>query len=163
MATPNVDIKKRCQQLVDDMFNKGKTFSGKPLSKSIKALIAVEGDKNNGRVIVPYWFSVVQNGRGPRKATQTQWTTFQGVQMSAFQLAIYNWMEKYSRFESATPKGKINEAKGVAWYINKYGDKHFRAGAYIDIYDTLIKQLVKDIEKEISSVALTITSQYVTI
>ena len=161
MVTPNVDIKKRCQQLVDDIFNKGKTYWGKPLSKSIKALIAVEGDKNNGRVIVPYWFSVVQNGRGPmRPGTKS---TFDNRGLSVFAQAIYLWMEKYGRFESVTEKGKINEAWMVAKYINKHGDRHFQSKKYIDIYDTLIKQLVKDIEKEISSVALTITSQYVTI
>ena len=161
MAISNVDIKARCEELVTEMFAKGKTFHGKPLSSSFKPMIAVEGNKNAAKILVPYWWPVTQYGRGKRRTTKTEWTNFKGAEFSTFQLAIYMWMEKYNRFKAKTEKGKINEAKSVAWYINKYGDAHKRSGTFIDIYDTLVKQLSEKLTKEVGMVALKITSDFI--
>jgi hypothetical protein len=156
-----LNVKDLLDKLVDDIFAKGKSFYNAPLSLSLKPLVHVEGDKNSGKVIVPRWFPVTQKGRGPRKTTKTTWTNFKGYEMSTFQLAIYLWLEKKNGFESTTDAGKINEAKGLAWYINKYGNKHYRSGVYIDIYDTLVKELTIEVRKQFMVEAVRITSELV--
>jgi hypothetical protein len=71
-----LNVKDLLDKLVDDIFAKGKSFYNAPLSLSLKPLVHVEGDKDSGKVTVPYWFPVTQKGRGPRKTTETKWTTF---------------------------------------------------------------------------------------
>jgi hypothetical protein len=156
-----LNVKESLEKLVNDIFSKGKSFYGKPLSNSLKSLVIVEGDKDKGRVLVPYWFDVVQRGRGKRKTNKGDFFSFKGRELSTFQIAIYNWMEKNGRFESRTENGKINEAKGLAWYINKFGTKHYRSGQYIDIYDTLVKELAEDMRKQYMEEAMKITSDLV--
>jgi hypothetical protein len=161
MATQNVDIKKSCEKLVEDIFSKGKTVHGNKISSKIKDMVVVEGNKTSARVLVPYWFSVTQYGRGKRKTTKTDWTNVQGYELSSFQLALYEWMKKYNRFRSKTLAGQINDAKRLAYYINANGNYHYRQKIYIDIYDTLTKQLVIDLQKEIATIALKITSDLI--
>ena len=156
MDTLNVD--KVLNKLLDDIFAKGKSFYGKPLSPSVRQLMVVEANEFSGKVLVPEWFPVFQKGRGPRKTNKT---TFDNRGLSLFAQALYAWMAKNNRFRSRTEKGKINEAKSLAWYINKYGNKHFRSGQYIDIYDTLIKELKQNVVKEFGNFAMKITSDIV--
>lgn len=124
-------------------------------------MVDVEGGEKHATVYVPYWFPVLQYGRGARKTTQTEWFTFQGVRMSKFQMAIYYWMESRSMFESMSARGKIWEAKGLAWYINKYGTRHYRSGRYIDIYDTLIDELIFEMGQEVGRESLRIASDII--
>jgi hypothetical protein len=153
-----LNVEESLNRLVDSIFSKGKSFYGSPLSPSLKKLVRVEASLWSGKVIVPRWFPVTQFGRGPRKTTKT---TFDARGLSLFGQAIYAWMQKRNMFRSQTEQGKINEAKGLAWYINKHGNKHYRNGTYIDIYDTLIKELVVDLRKEFSREAVSITSDLV--
>lgn len=146
-----------------EIFDKGRTFYNEPLSRRIRQLVSVEGGEKYGRVYVPYWFPVVQHGRGPRRRTDTTWVMFEGVRMSKFQMAIYFWMEARGMFESQTSRGKIWEAKGLAWYINRYGTRHFRDGRYIDVYDTLIKELVSEMVREVGRESLRVASEIVNI
>jgi hypothetical protein len=168
MAISNVDIKKSCEELVEDIFSKGKTIHGNKLSSKIKDMVVVEGNKNSARVLVPYWFSVTQYGRGKRKTNNTEWTDTglvnrkgEAVLISTFQLALYEWMKKYNRFQSRTPLGKVNDAKSLAYYINANGNYHHRQKVYIDIYDTLTIKLVEDLTKEVGRIALRITSELI--
>jgi hypothetical protein len=157
MATLNVS--ERMKQLVDEIFAQGKTIHGRPIAG--KELVVVEGDQRSGKILVPYWFSIWEHGRGKRTRSDTTWESFNGAQMSKMQIAIYKWMEKHSLFESRTEKGKINEAKGLTWYINKYGNKHKRNGTYLDIYTSLTTKLVNDITKDVADYALKITSDLI--
>lgn len=157
-----LNVKQILDDLVSDMFAQGKTFYGRPIT-SLRPLVSVEGDQDRGRVLVPYWWGAMQKGRGARKSTQTEWTNIGGVDVSTFQRAIYNWMQKHGRFTAKTDKGKINEAKGVAWYINKHGNKHYRDGKYIDIYDTLVTKTVDEAVRQVGNEAYRITSELVKI
>lgn len=154
-----LNVSDRLKKLVEDIFAQGKTIHGRNIAG--KELTVVEGDKISGRVLVPFWLPVFQYGRGPMKDTTTKWETFNGYSLSSFQRAIYTWMEKYNLFESRTDKGKINEAKGLAWYINKYGNKQYRDGRYIDIYDTLTNKAIDDITNDYGNEMLTITSELI--
>ena len=160
MATLNV--KQILDDLVNDMFAQGKTYYGGPIT-SLRPLVIVEGDKDKGRVLVPFWWSVMQKGRGPRRSNSTEWTNIGGRDVSKFQRAIYEWMGKHGRFTAKTDKGKINEAKSVAWYINKHGNRHYRDGKYIDIYDTLVTKTVDEAVRQVGNEAYRITSQLVQI
>jgi hypothetical protein len=164
MATLNVSD--RMKQLVDEIFSKGKTIHGRPIAG--KELVVVQGDEHSGRILVPYWFSIWEHGRGRGKSTKTNWenTGFynrkgEPIRLSTFQKAIYEWMGKYGLFESRTDKGKIYEAKYLAMYINKYGNKHKRNGTYLDIYTSLTTKLVNDITKDVADFALKITSDLI--
>lgn len=152
-----LNVKTKLEEIVDRIFKEGKTFYDEPLSPSIRRLVHVEGDATKGKILVPYWFSVVQDGRGPAKRGSRAGKG----QLTEFGKAIYAWMDKRNMFNSKTAKGKVNEAKGLAWYINKHGTKHYRNGKYIDIYDTIIKESVAMIRKDIHQAALKITSNLV--
>jgi len=156
-----LNVKADLEKLVNEIFAKGKSFYGSPLSPSLRKLVHIEGTHTSGQVEVPRWFPVLQKGRGPRKTTKTNYFNVNGYRLSTFQYAIYNWMDKHNMFESQTQAGKINEAKGMAWYINKYGNKHYRSGQYIDVYDTLVKELKTELRKEFTKEALRITSNLV--
>lgn len=151
------NVKESLDKIVDRIFKEGKSFYNEPLSPSIRRLVHVEGDATKGKILVPYWFSVVQYGRGPAKRGSKAGPG----KLTDFGKAIYAWMDKRNMFTSKTAKGKINEAKGLAWYINKHGTKHYRNGKYIDIYDTIIKESVAMMRKDIRQTALKITSNLV--
>lgn len=102
------------------------TFYGNPMPPSVMALFEIEEDENHVGVLAPYWIGIFQKGRGPRKGN-----TDHGLAGK-----IYKWMEKRGLFRSKTAEGRANEAKSLTWYINKHGNRHFRSGRFIDIYET---------------------------
>lgn len=53
-------------------------------------------------------------------------------------------------FKSGTAKGKVNEAKSVTWYLNKYGNKQFRNKVFIDIYESERKKTIEKINQKFS-------------
>lgn len=59
-------------------------------------------------------------------------------------------MEKKGKFKSRTAKGRINEAKSLTWYLNKYGNKHFRSKTFVDIYKSEREKFIKKIEEKFS-------------
>ena len=146
--------------LVNDMFAKGKSYHGKPLT-SLRPLVEVQGNSGSGRVLVPFWWSTLQHGRGKRETTKTEWRNFKGYKMSTMQRAIYRWMQKNGRFTAQSDAGRINEAKSVTWYINKHGNKHFQERRYIDIYDTLVNETVNDMTAKVGQQAVKIASELV--
>lgn len=132
-----IDLKPELQELVDNIARKN-MYSGNKIPDSIMKMFVVEIKELNDGILVPFWLSVLQKGRGPRKSNvdHNLWKK------------IYRWMEKRNMFRSDTAKGKISEAKSVTWYINKYGNKHFRSKTFIDIYEQERKKTIEKIEKK---------------
>jgi hypothetical protein len=119
-----------------DKISRRSMYSGNKIPDSIMRLFEiVETDKNAG-LLLPFWIPVLQKGRGPRKSTTD----------SKLHLKIYRWMAKNNMFVSKTQEGKMSEAKGLTWYINKYGNKHFRDGKFVDIYKTAREETIRMIE-----------------
>jgi len=114
------------------------TFYGNKVSPTIMKLFEVEIRNDGAGLLVPYWIGVLQRGRGPRKNT-----TDHGLRNK-----MYRWMSSRGLFRSATTKGKRNEARFMAMYINKYGNKQFRTKTFIDIYDTERKKTIKKIDNQ---------------
>lgn len=102
-------------------------------------------------VMVPYWFPIVEHGRGPRKS---------GVSSDLW-VKIYRWMEARNMFKSTTSKGKINEAQSLTWYINKYGTKQFRERIYKDIYTSETRALQVAVRANALATVKKITSDLV--
>lgn len=140
-------LKVELEQLIADISHKN-MYSGNPIPQSVMNLFEIEIRQDGGGILVPYWISVLQKGRGPRKTDKDY----------GLVKIIYKWMEKHSKFKSSTPEGKMSEARSVTWYINKYGNKHFRSGAFIDIYETARKQFIERVnaqfEVEISRITM---------
>ena len=120
-----IDLKPELQELIDNIAKKN-MYSGNKISDSIMKMFEIEVRADGAGILVPYWLGVLQRGRGPRKSTKNY---------NLWQI-IYKWMQRRNMFKSGTAKGKINEAKYVTWYINKYGNKQFRNKIFVDIYET---------------------------
>jgi hypothetical protein len=144
----NIDLRPELQKLIDAIGSKN-TYGGRPVSPSIMRQIAIELRPDGAGILAPYWLSVLQHGRGPRKSNK----------QGDFWKALYRYMEKHSMFRSSTARGKVNEAKGLAWYINKYGNQQFRNKAYIDIYEKARQQCIADVNKKYGELSITITKQ----
>jgi hypothetical protein len=123
-------------------------YYGNKIPDSIMSLFKIVEDDFHCGIEVPYWIGVLQRGRGKRKSNQS----------SGLVNKIYAWMQSRNMFRSKTAKGKINEAKFVTYYINKYGNAHFRSKRFVDIYETARKETIKKIEdkfsKEISKITM---------
>lgn len=138
----------RLQRMVDDIGN-STVYGGNRISQSIMDKIRVEERENGAGVLAPYWLPVTEKGRGPRKSNAD----------SGLVRRIYAWMEKNNMFDSTSPKGKMNEAKSMTWYINKYGNKQFRDGVFVDVYNTARESAIKDIMEEYGALTVTITKE----
>jgi hypothetical protein len=134
-----IDLKPELQEMIDLIAQKN-SYSGNKISPSIMAMFQIEITELHDGILVPYWLSVVEHGRGPRKST---------VDTKLWK-KIYAWMEKHNMFKSRTNEGKVREAKSVTWYINKYGNKHFRSKVFVDIYTSVRKQTIEKIDKKFS-------------
>ena len=141
-----IDLKPELQELIDNIAKKN-MYSGNRISDSIMKLFEIEVRDDGAGILVPYWISVTQRGRGPRKSTKS----------SNLWKKIYKWMQRRNMFKSGTAKGKINEAKYVTWYINKYGNKQFRSKVFVDIYETERKKTIEKIDKKFSLIIGKIT------
>ena len=141
-----IDLKPELQELIDNIAKKN-MYSGNRISDSIMKLFEIEVRDDGAGILVPSWISVMQRGRGPRKSTKS----------SNLWRKIYKWMQRRNMFKSGTAKGKINEAKYVTWYINKYGNKQFRSKVFVDIYETERKKTIEKIDKKFSLIIGKIT------
>lgn len=119
------DIIPELQDLIKRIAAKN-TFYGNRIPDSIMKMFEIEKTNRSAGILVPYWIPVLERGRGPRKSNKD----------SGLVNKIYAWMERRGMFEATTPEGKMYEAKAMTWYINKYGNKHFRSGTFIDVYQT---------------------------
>lgn len=145
-----IDLKPDFEELIKNISQRN-TYSGTPVSQSIIDMFEIEIRKDGGGVLVPYWLSVLQEGRGPRKSTKD----------SGLWRRIYKWMEKRNMFKSGTPQGKINEAKSMTWYINKYGNEQYRKRVFVDIYKTEREKTIQEIDRKFSLLIGKITKQVV--
>jgi len=143
-----IDLKPELQELIDNIAKKN-MYSGNKISDSIMKMFEIEVRADGAGILVPYWLGVLQRGRGPRKSTKNY---------NLWQI-IYKWMQRRNMFRSGTAKGKINEAKYVTWYINKYGNKQFRNKIFVDIYETERKKTIEKIDKKFGSAIDKITME----
>jgi hypothetical protein len=140
------DIKPELQQMIDNIAKKNMFYGNKIPDSIMSQFEIVEGLFHCG-VLVPFWLSVLQRGRGGRK----------GKRDSGLWMRIYSWMERRGMFKRAaggkfpTKQNKINQAKGVTWYINKYGNKQFRDKKFIDIYESERKIFIAEVDKKFSA------------
>ena len=132
-----IDLKPELEEMVK-LIGQRNSYSGNKISDSIMRMFTVEITELHDGILVPYWLSVLERGRGPRKSTKD----------SGLFKKIYRWMEKRNMFKSTTSKGKLSEAKYMTWYINKYGNQQFRNKTYIDIYNTVRKETIAKIDKK---------------
>lgn len=142
-----IDISNELQSLINVIAARP-TYYGRPVSQSIIKQMQIEIRPNGAGIIAPFWISVLQYGRGPRKSTTN----------SELWKRMYGWMEKHNLFRSATERGKINEAKRMTWYINKYGNEHFRSKQFIDVYESAVKQTIANVERKYTEFAFRIAS-----
>ena len=126
-------------------------YSGNKIPASVMAMFKLEIRENGAGVLVPYWISVLQKGRGPRKGTKDH----------GLRKRIYKWMAKNNMFKSSTAKGKLAEAKSMTWYINKYGNKQFRSRVFVDIYESERAKTIKKIDAEIGMTIGKITMEII--
>lgn len=108
-------------------------------------------DNEHAGILVPYWLSVLERGRGPRKSTKDHGLINK----------IYAWMQKRNLFRSQTPQGKFNEARSMTWYINKYGNKQFRNKVFIDIYQTERARTIEQINNKFNILIGKITMEVI--
>lgn len=125
MPVIDEDIVPELQDLIKRISAKS-TFYGNRIPDSIMKMFEIEKTDRSAGILVPAWIPVLERGRGPRKSNKD----------SGLVKRIYAWMERRGMFEADTTEGKMREAKAMTWYINKYGNKHFRSGVFIDIYQT---------------------------
>lgn len=133
------DIKPELNSLIQAIGTKS-MFYGNKIPPSVLALFTIEETQNNAGILVPFWISTLQRGRGPRRSNKS----------SGLNKIIYKWMEKRGMFRSLTAKGKLNEARFLTLYINKYGNAHFRSKIFIDIWETEREKTIQEIDRKFS-------------
>lgn len=134
-----IDLKPELTEMIK-LIGDRNSYSGNKISDSIMRMFEVEITDLHDGILVPYWLSVLEHGRGARKSN---------VDSGLFK-KIYRWMEKHNMFKSGTAKGKLREAKFMTWYINKYGNQQFRNKTFIDVYTTVRKETIEKINKKFS-------------
>jgi len=144
------DLKPELNSLISEISKKN-MYLGNKIPESIMKLFKIEETDKNIGILVPYWLGVLQRGRGARKSNKS----------SGLVDKIYKWMQKRNMFRSKTPAGRINEAKGLTWYINKYGNKQFRKQVFIDIYEAERKKTIEEINKKYSLAISKITMEVI--
>lgn len=139
-------IRPDLEELIKNIAQKN-TFYGNRISPSIMDKFIIEERQDGAGILVPYWISVLQKGRGPRRSSKS----------SGLIKKIYKWMQNKGMFKSATAKGKLAEARFMTMYINKYGNKQFRNKVFLDIYETERKKTIAKIDKKINDAITKIT------
>ena len=134
-----IELKPELEELIRNISQKN-MYSGNKIPESIMRQFEVETTDTSAGILVPYWLSVLEHGRGKRRSNKD----------SGLVNKIYAWMQKRNMFRSVTAKGKINEAKFLTWYINKYGNKQFRSKVFVDIYTAERKKTIEKINKKFS-------------
>ena len=133
------DLKPELNNLITEISKKN-MYSGNKIPDSIMKLFEIEETDGSIGILVPYWLGVLQRGRGARKSNKS----------SGLVNKIYSWMQKRNMFRSKTPEGKRNEARGLTWYINKYGNQQFRNKVFVDIYEQERKKTIEEINNKFS-------------
>lgn len=134
---------------VEKILNDYTSTIKKAMPKSVADLIEVEMRQDGAGVLAPFWVPVLEKGRAPRK-NNTDHQLYK---------KIYGWMARRNMFKSRTDKGKINEAKALTWFINKYGTKLYRDKKFKDVYTKETKKAIEKIDKTISVRVFKVTSE----
>jgi hypothetical protein len=145
-----IDLKPELEEMIK-LISQKNTYSGNKISDSIMKMFEIEITDLHDGILVPYWLSVLEHGRGPRKSNVD----------TGLWKRIYRWMEKHNLFKSVTAKGKIREVKFMTWYINKYGNQQFRNKTFIDIYTEIRKQTIEKINEKFSDKISKITMEVI--
>lgn len=140
------DIEPILKEFIANIANRT-MYGGAKIPDSIMRMIVIETTEISQGVLAPYWLGVLQRGRGPRKSNKD----------SGLVKIIYKWMEKRNLFKSATAEGKFNEAKSMTWYINKYGNVHFRSKVFVDVYTTERQKTIAKIDAKYGEAITKIT------
>jgi hypothetical protein len=143
-----IDLKPELENMIK-LISQRNSYSGNKISESIMKMFSVEITELHDGILVPYWLGVLERGRGPLKSN---------VDTGLYK-KIYRWMEKRNMFKSTTAKGKLNEAKYMTWYINKFGNRQFRNKTFVDVYTSVRKQTIEAINKKFSNQISKITMQ----
>lgn len=143
-----IDLKPELENMIKLIADRN-SYSGNKISPSIMKMFAVEITELHDGILVPYWLGVLEHGRGPRKSNVD----------TGLVKKIYAWMNKHNMFRSVTAKGKLNEAKQMTWYINKYGNQQFRSKVFVDVYTSVRKQTIEAINKKFSNQISKITME----
>jgi len=144
------DLKPELDELIKSISQKN-MYSGNKIPDSIMAMFEIEENDFHIGILVPSWLGVLERGRGPRKSNKD----------SGLVKKIYTWMESRNMFRSGTTKGKMNEAKFMTLYINKYGNQQFRNKVFIDIYNTEREKTIKKIDEKFSFAINKITTDVI--
>lgn len=134
---------------VEQILNEYTDTIRKSMPASVAKLIEVEIRDNGAGVLAPFWLPVLERGRSPRKNSTDH----------KLYTKIYDWMAKRNMFKSKTEKGRINEAKSLTWFINKYGTKMYRDGVFKDVYSRETEKAIEKIDKAIQLELYTITRE----
>ena len=145
-----IELKPELEELIRNISQKN-MYSGNKISESIMRQFEVETTDTSAGIFVPYWLPVLEHGRGKRRSNKD----------SGLVNKIYSWMQKHNMFRSVTAKGKMNEAKFLTWYINKYGNKQFRSKVFVDIYTAERKKTIEKINQKFSLAIGKITMQVI--
>ena len=121
------------------------------LPNSLADMIHTNSQPNKATVTVPYWFSITEHGRGPRRVNKS----------SGLNDKIYNWMKARNMFKSKTEVGRRNEAKQLTWYINHFGTNQFHDQIYKDIYTSETQKLAIEVNRLALTQVKKITSDLV--
>lgn len=144
------DLKPEMEELIRRIGQRS-TYYGKPVPASIMKMFEIKEDENHIGILVPFWISVLQVGRGPRRSNVDH----------GLAKKIFNWMLKRNMFRSQTPEGRLSEARSMTWYINKHGNKHFRSKVFKDIYRTERENTIKKIDQKFSVYVSKITMEVI--
>ena len=145
-----IELKPELEELIRNISQKN-MYSGNKIPESIMRQFEIETTDTSAGILVPYWLSVLEHGRGKRRSNKD----------SGLVNKIYAWMQKRNMFRSVTAKGKMNEAKFLTWYINKYGNKQFRSKVFVDIYTAERKKTIEKINQKFSLAIGKITMQVI--
>jgi len=145
-----IELKPELEELIRNISQKN-MYSGNKIPESIMRQFEIETTDTSAGILVPYWLSVLEHGRGKRRSNKD----------SGLMNKIYAWMQKRNMFRSVTAKGKMNEARFLTWYINKYGNKQFRSKVFVDIYTAERKKTIEKIDKKFSLAIGKITMQVI--
>jgi len=145
-----IDLKPELEDLIKNISQKN-GYYGNKIPDSIMKMFDVEIREDGAGILVPYWIPVLQKGRGPRRGTKDY----------GLVKIIYRWMERRGMFLATTPKGKMNEARYLTWYINKYGNVHFRSKTFIDVYESERKKAIERINNKFALTIGNITMEVI--
>jgi len=142
----NIDCKPELEELIHNIGSRP-GYKGQPIPASIMRMFEIYQNDVSQGILVPYWIPVIQSGRGPRKSNKDHGLVYK----------ILAWMRRKNMFKSLTPEGQFAEAKSLTWYINKYGNEHFRSKVFVDVYYAEREKTVEKIISKYSRAVVKIT------